>query len=103
MVIYIIKETDTKHLIKREYFDVAGESAYTGIFKPQVGRAQCFNCQEIGHKAFAYKKAQTCARCANKGHHHSTCQAVVFKCVLCTGLHKSFSKNCRVRLPQSNA
>uniref|UniRef100_A0A093UV14 Nucleic-acid-binding protein from mobile element jockey n=1 Tax=Talaromyces marneffei PM1 TaxID=1077442 RepID=A0A093UV14_TALMA len=103
MVVYVTKGTDAKRLIDGNYFDIVGESAYTRIFEPQMGPAQCFNCQEIGHKAFSCKKTQTCAKYANKGHHHSTCQAVIPKCVPCGGPHESFSKNCRVRLMQSHA
>jgi hypothetical protein len=103
MVVYTTKATEARRLIEGNYFDIAGESAYTRMFEPQTGPAQCFNCQEIGHKAFACKKSQTCAKCAEKGHHHSTCQAVVLKCVPCGGPHESFSKNCRVRLMQSHA
>jgi hypothetical protein len=103
MVVYITKATEARRLIEGNYFDIAGESAYTRVFKPQAGPAQCYNCQEMGHKAFSCKKTQTCAKCADKGHHHSTCQAVVVKCVPCGGPHESFSKNCRVRLMQSHA
>ncbi|EED22525.1 conserved hypothetical protein [Talaromyces stipitatus ATCC 10500] len=103
MVVYVTKGSDAKRLLRDQYFDIAGESAYTRLFEPSAGPAQCYNCQEIGHKAFSCKKAQTCAKCANKGHHHSTCQAIVLKCVPCGGPHESFSKNCRVRLMQSHA
>ena len=103
MVVYITKGTDAKRLIDGNYFDIAGESAYTRIFEPRMRPAQCFNCQEIGHKAFTCKKSQICAKCAEKGHHHSTCQAVVLKCVTCGGPHESFSKNCRVHLMQSHS
>jgi len=98
MVAYITKGSDAKRLIDGSYFDIAGESAYTRIFEPRTGPIQCFNCQEMGHKAYACKKTQTCAKCADKGHHHSTCQAAIPKCVPCGGPHESFSKNCRVRL-----
>lgn len=103
MVAYITKGSDAKRLIDGSYFDIAGESAYTRIFEPRTGPIQCFNCQEMGHKAYACKKTQTCAKCADKGHHHSTCQAAIPKCVPCGGPHESFSKNCRVRLIQSHA
>jgi hypothetical protein len=103
MVVYITKGTDAKRLIDGNYFDIAGESAYTRIFEPQMGPTQCFNCQEIGHKAFSCQKTQTCAKCANEGHHHSTCQVAILKCVPCGGPHESFSKNCRVRLMYSHA
>ncbi|QGA18635.1 hypothetical protein EYB26_006320 [Talaromyces marneffei] len=37
MVVYITKGTDAKRLIDGNYFDIAGESAYTQIFKPRMG------------------------------------------------------------------
>jgi len=97
MVVYVTKGSEARRLLEGHYFHLAGESAYTAVFAPREGAIQCYNCQEIGHKAFACKKAQTCGRCAEQGHHHKTCQAAVLKCVLCRGPHESFSKNCRVR------
>lgn len=97
MVIYVTKGSDAKRLLEGRYFDLAGESAYTNVFEPRVGPIQCFNCQEIGHKAFSCKKAQSCGRCAQQGHGHRQCQAVEPKCVLCGGPHDSLSLNCRVR------
>jgi hypothetical protein len=97
MVVYVTKGSEAKRLLDARYFHLAGESAYTAVFAPREGPVQCFNCQELGHKAFACKKPQTCGRCAEQGHHHNTCQATVMKCVLCRGPHESFSKNCRMR------
>lgn len=97
MVIYVTKGSEAKRLLDGHYFHLAGESAYTTVFAPREGPTQCYNCQEIGHKAFACKKPQTCGRCAEQGHNHKTCQSAVLKCVLCRGPHESFSKNCRVR------
>jgi hypothetical protein len=97
MVVYVTKSSEARRLIDGQYFHLAGESAYTAVFAPREGPTQCFNCQEIGHKAYACKKPQTCGRCAEQGHHHKTCQTTVMKCVLCRGPHESFSKNCRVR------
>uniref|UniRef100_A0A093VKG1 Uncharacterized protein n=1 Tax=Talaromyces marneffei PM1 TaxID=1077442 RepID=A0A093VKG1_TALMA len=37
MVVYITKGTDAKRLIDGNYFDIAGESAYTQIFELQMG------------------------------------------------------------------
>lgn len=99
MVIYVTKGSDAKRLIDGQYFDLAGESAYTNVFEPRVGPVQCFKCQEIGHKAFSCKKPQTCGRCAQQGHDHKQCQAVEPKCVPCGGPHESFSQNCRARNP----
>jgi hypothetical protein len=97
MVIYVTKGSDAKRLLEGKYFHLAGESAYTNTFEPRIGPIQCYNCQEIGHKAFSCKKPQICAKCAGIGHDHRTCQATVLKCVPCGGPHESFSKNCRMR------
>jgi hypothetical protein len=97
MVVYVTKGSEAKRLLDGQYFHLAGESAYTAVFAPREGPTQCYNCQEVGHKAFACKKPQTCGRCAEQGHHHKTCQSAVLKCVLCRGPHESFSKNCRIR------
>ncbi|EED14511.1 conserved hypothetical protein [Talaromyces stipitatus ATCC 10500] len=94
MVVYTTKGSDATRLLRDQYFDIAGESAYTRPFEPRIGPTQCYNCQKMGHKAFSCKKKQTCAKCAAEGHYYSTCQAVVLKCVLCGGPHESFSGNC---------
>jgi hypothetical protein len=97
MVVYVTKGSEARRLLDNQYFHLAGESAYTTVFVPRVGPTQCYNCQELGHKAFACKKPQVCGRCAGQGHQHKSCQTTVLKCVLCGGPHESFSKNCRVR------
>ncbi|EXK76700.1 hypothetical protein FOQG_18569 [Fusarium oxysporum f. sp. raphani 54005] len=94
MVVYLTKSSDAKRLLQEHYFLVAGESAYTSVFEQTTGPEQCYNCQELGHKAYACSKPRVCARCAAEGHHHSECQAQIPKCVLCSGPHESFSRNC---------
>ncbi|KJZ69210.1 hypothetical protein HIM_11410 [Hirsutella minnesotensis 3608] len=59
MVVYVTKN-DAKKLLDGKYFDLAGESACTNPFEPRKGPMQCYNCQEIGHKAFRCKKPQMC-------------------------------------------
>lgn len=103
MVVYVTKGSDAKRLLDGHYFDLAGESAYTNVFEPRLGPVQCFKCQEIGHKSFSCKKPDVCGRCARPGHRHKECQALEPKCVLCDGPHESFSWNCRVRHPRSDA
>lgn len=103
MVIYVTKGSDAKRLLDGTYFDLAGESAYTNVFEPRVGPVQCYNCQELGHKAFSCKKPRACGRCAQPGHGHGQCRAAEPKCVLCNGPHESSSPNCRVRNPPRNA
>lgn len=97
MVVYVTKGSEARRLLDNHYFHLAGESAYTAVFAAREGPTQCYNCQELGHKAFTCKKPQTCGRCAQHGHHHKTCQTTVSKCVLCGGPHESFSRSCRVR------
>jgi hypothetical protein len=93
MVVYLTKSTDAKRLLQEHYFLVAGESAYTSVFEQTTGPEQCYNCQELGHKAFSCSKNRVCAWCAAVGHHHSECQAQIPKCALCSGPHESFSRN----------
>ncbi|KAM4060434.1 hypothetical protein HRG_002005 [Hirsutella rhossiliensis] len=90
---------DAQRLLDGVWFDVAGESAYTNVFKRCVGPIQCFNCQEMGHKAFSCKKPQRCGRCAKAEHHHRECKETVLKCVPCGRPHESYSRNCRARNP----
>lgn len=99
MVVYVTKGSDASRLLQDQYFHLAGESAYTSVFEPRYGPKQCYRCQELGHKAFSCTKLQICARCAEVGHHHSTCQAVIPKCIPCGGPHESFSRKCRVLYP----
>jgi hypothetical protein len=94
MVVYLTKNNDAKRLLQEHYFLVSGESAYTSVFEQTTGPEQCYNCQELGHKAFSCSKTRVCARCATAGHHHSECQAQIPKCALCSGPHESFSRNC---------
>ncbi|KAM4060886.1 reverse transcriptase [Hirsutella rhossiliensis] len=103
MAVYVTKGSDAKKLLDGQYFDLAGESACTSVFEPRKGPVQCYNCQEIGHKAFSCKKPQTCGRCAKPGHHHRECIAAEPKCVPCGGPHESLSQNCRLRNPPRHA
>jgi hypothetical protein len=101
MVIYVTKGSDAVRLLQEQYFHIAGESAYTRVYEPRMGPIQCYNCQEIGHKAFSCKKAQVCGKCAREGHHHRDCAEEVPKCVPCGGPHESFSRYCpKLRPPR---
>lgn len=103
MVIYVTNGTQAKRLLQDQFFHVAGESGWTSIFQSFSGPTQCFNCQELGHKAFNCKKTQVCARCAKEGHSHKDCiNDAPPKCVPCGGPHESFSRSCRVLHPRSN-
>lgn len=103
MVIYVTKGAHARRLLQDQFFHIAGESGWTSVFKPLSGLTQCYNCQEIGHKAFRCNKAQVCGKCAKEGHHHKDCiDNAVPKCVPCGGLHESFSRSCRVLYPRTN-
>lgn len=99
MVVYVTKRAEAEKLLTEQYFHVAGESAVTRVFEPRLNLHQCYNCQEIGHKAYSCSKEQTCAKCAQKGHHHTNCQSPIPKCVPCRGPHESYSRKCRVLHP----
>jgi len=47
MVVYVTKGSEAVRLLQGQYFHVAGESAYTGVYEHRVGPTQCYNCQEI--------------------------------------------------------
>jgi len=102
MAVYVTKGSDATKLLNNVYFDIAGESATTEPFEYRERPKQCFNCQELGHKAFACKKAQRCARCAKEGHSHRACIAEIPQCIPCGGPHESFSRNCPKLYPPRN-
>jgi hypothetical protein len=99
MVVYLTKGTDARRLLADGFFHAGGESGVTSTFEYRPRPMQCYNCQEIGHKAFQCKNAQRCAKCATEGHRHSNCDQTVLKCVPCGGPHESYSKNCRKLYP----
>ena len=100
MAVYVTKGSDASRLLAEGFFHVGGESGTTSIFERRPRPDQCYNCQEIGHKAFQCRNSQKCAKCAKEGHHHSNCKETILKCIPCGGPHESFSKNCRKLYPQ---
>jgi hypothetical protein len=99
MVVYLTKSNDARRFITEGFFHVGGESGTTSVFERRPRPDQCYNCQEIGHKAFQCKNAQKCAKCARDGHHHGNCNEAVLRCVPCGGPHESFSRNCQKLYP----
>jgi len=99
MAVYTTKASEASRLLNKQFFDVAGESANARPYERRVRPLQCYNCQELGHKAYSCGKAQACARCAKEGHDHKECRATEVKCVPCGGPHESFSKSCRRLYP----
>jgi hypothetical protein len=99
MVVYLTKSADARRLLTDGFFHAGGESGVTSTFEYRPRPMQCYNCQEIGHKAFQCKSVQKCARCAAEGHRHSSCDQTILKCIPCGGPHESYSKNCRKLYP----
>jgi hypothetical protein len=99
MVVYLTKGSDARRLITEGFFHAGGESGTTSAFEHRPRPEQCYNCQEIGHKAYQCKRTQKCARCAKDGHDHRNCSEAVPKCIPCGGPHESFSRNCRKLYP----
>ncbi|KAJ5556668.1 hypothetical protein N7494_000583 [Penicillium frequentans] len=58
MVVYFTKGSDARRLLADGYFHVRGESGTTSVFEYRPRPMQCYNCQEIGHKAFQCRKTQ---------------------------------------------
>jgi hypothetical protein len=52
MVVYLTKNTDARRLLDKGFFHAGGESGVTSAFEHRPRPTQCYNCQEIGHKAF---------------------------------------------------
>jgi hypothetical protein len=99
MVVYLTKGSDVRRLLAEGFFHAGGESGVTSAFEYRPRPMQCYNCQEIGHKAFQCRNVQRCAKCAMEGHRHSNCAQTVPKCVPCGGPHESYSKNCQKLYP----
>jgi hypothetical protein len=93
IVIYLTKGSDARRLLAEGFFHTGGESGVTSTFEYQPRPMQYYNCQEIRHKAFQCKNTQRCAKCSAEGHHHSSCNQMIPKCIPCRGPHESYSKN----------
>ena len=102
MVVYLTKAAEARKFLEEGFFYAGGESGYTRIFERRERPEQCYNCQQVGHKAFQCKNAQTCGRCAKQGHSHHGCEATVPKCIPCGGPHESFSRHCPKLYPSNH-
>jgi hypothetical protein len=99
MVVYLNKGSDAQRLLREGFFSAGGESGYTKLFERRSRPEQCYNCQEVGHKAWKCRTTKKCARCAKEGYRHSECTEAILTCIPCGGPHESFSRNCRKLYP----
>jgi hypothetical protein len=102
MVVYVTKHADAVRLLEDQYFNMDGESAFTGLFEPRYGPMQCFKCLGLGHKALSCTRPQLCSRCAQPGHRHNECQTDRPGCAVYSGPHDSSSRQCRVLYPATD-
>lgn len=94
MVVYVAEWSEAQRLLSQGFCLVGGALGYTSLFERGRRRQQCYNCQQIGHKASHCRNVQVCARCAGLAHHHSGCRQMFVRCALCGGPHESFSWSC---------
>jgi preprotein translocase subunit SecE len=52
IVVYLTKNTNAQRLLDKGFFHTRGEPGITSAFKHRPRLTQCYNCQEIRHKAF---------------------------------------------------
>ena len=102
MVVYLTKVSDARRVLHEGFFYAGGESGSTERFERRPRPEQCYNCQQIGHKAFQCGASQVCGKCAKEGHHHRSCTEIVAKCALCDGPHEAFNRSCRRLFPSNH-
>ncbi|EEY24035.1 conserved hypothetical protein [Verticillium alfalfae VaMs.102] len=95
MAVYLTKASDAEKLLTDRFMYAGGESGRTEVWEHRVRPDQCYNCQQVGtgHRAYQCSRPQVCGGCAREGHHHSTCDEAILKCVPCGGPYASFSRN----------
>jgi hypothetical protein len=76
MVVYLTEWGETQRLLKQGFCCVGGASVSTSIFERWSRRRRCYkcyNCQQIGQKAFQCRNMQPCMRCGRQSQYHSSC------------------------------
>lgn len=90
MVVYLKDKAQADMMLARGFIEIGGESATTQIWEEKgKGEQRCFNCQKQGHLARTCKENTVCGNCAEVGHHHQDCLAVMPKCTKCGGNHRA--------------
>ncbi len=67
MVVYLTTALDARRILEEGHFHAGVDSGYTDVFERRHRPEQCYNCQEVGHKAFKCRKAQRCSYYSNVG------------------------------------
>jgi hypothetical protein len=93
MMVYLIKATNARKLLEEGFFHVGRKSGFTSAFERRDRPEQCYNCQQVGHKAFQCQNFHACGRFATEGHSHCGCNEAIPKCIPCGEPHESFSRN----------
>ena len=96
MIIYFSKRMEAIRFLTEKYIYVGGESATVWHFEPKTGPSRCYQCHEMGHKAFHCKNPVKCGKCTG-GHTISECKAEIPKCAVCGGPHAVMSFTCPSR------
>ena len=94
MAIFVTRGEDAVRLLREGFFNVGGESGSVQVFEARKGPLRCYNCHEVGHRAFQCKNEVKCGKCAEKGHARDACTQTVPKCATCGGPHEVSSRNC---------
>ncbi len=90
MVMYLKDKPQADQMLARGFIEVGGESATTQIWEEKrKGEQRCFNYQQQGHLAQTCKGNTVCGNCAEIGHYHRDCLAVVPKCTKCGCNHRA--------------
>lgn len=98
MVVYLKNKAQADRMLARGFIKVGGESTTIQIWEEKgKGEQRCFNCQKQGHLARTCKKNTVCGNCAEVGHHHQDCLAIIPKCTKYGGNHRA--KDHKSRMP----
>ena len=83
--------------IKIQFQRFSGGSIEKEMF---VAVVPCYRCYSYEHPKRGCSKPQSykiCSNCANEGHIYNECTSSVFKCVNCSGEHRTLAAKCPVR------
>ena len=97
MVLYLGSRQDAEKLLRKEFVEVDGETAFARPYERRTGPQRCFNCHQFGHVEARCPSPHTvCSRCAEPGHTQRECTSTQVRCAACNGHHSTFDNNCRL-------